>query len=152
MAKVKHVAEFFISLSKERTHYAITPLKLQKLLYYAQAFHLRDKKKTLFPEAIEAWKHGPVVPEIYRLYREYGYFTIPHSQFINEQLFTQQPKLVDCEIETIEKVWEDFGRLDGKFLEELTHQEDPWIFTDINEEIEIEKIIEYFANESELNV
>lgn len=146
MAKVIDVAEYFISLSEERTRFAITPLKLQKLLYYAQAFNLRDGKGILFPEAIEAWQHGPVVPKIYRKYKEYGYFSIPHIEFNNEDLFTEEPKLTDDEIETITEVWERFGHLDGKFLEELTHQEDPWIFTNINDEININDIENYFVD------
>ncbi|WP_077595966.1 Panacea domain-containing protein [Oceanobacillus kimchii] len=146
MANVRYVAEYFLSLSEERTPLAITPLKLQKLLYYAQAFSLRDRDGALFSEAIEAWKHGPVVPKIYRLYKNYGYFTIPHQDFINEDPFTGETKLNDDEIETINEVWEQFGHLDGKFLEELTHQEDPWLFADINDEIEIEDILEYFTN------
>lgn len=152
MARVKNVAEFFISLSEERTPYAITPLKLQKLLYYAQAFNLRDGKGVLFSEAIEAWKHGPVVPKIYRAYKDYGYFTIPHQEFDNVDPITDTLKLNPGEIETITEVWKQFGHLDGKFLEELTHQEDPWIFTNINEEIDINDIIEYFANEPVINV
>ncbi|WP_342495088.1 type II toxin-antitoxin system antitoxin SocA domain-containing protein [Bacillus sp. FSL K6-0046] len=152
MANVIDVAEYFISLSKERTRFAITPLKLQKLLYYAQAFSLRDRKATLFTEAIEAWKHGPVVPKIYRRYKDYGYFTIPHKEFENKGLVIEEPKLTDDEIETITEVWEQFGHLDGKFLEELTHQEDPWINTTINDVIEVQDIIDYFADEPALNI
>ncbi|MFD6211205.1 Panacea domain-containing protein [Peribacillus sp. NPDC060253] len=147
MANVRDVAKYFISLSEERTRLAITPLKLQKLLYYAQAFNLREGRDTLFPEPIEAWKHGPVVPEIYRAYKEYGYFTIPQIDFNNINPITNKPKLYPHEIETITRVWEQYGHLDGKFLEELTHQEDPWLDTDINEVIEIENIREYFSNE-----
>ncbi|WGD98342.1 Panacea domain-containing protein [Bacillus safensis] len=152
MANVIDVAEYFISLSEERTRFAITPLKLQKLLYYAQAFSLRDRKGTLFTEAIEAWQHGPVVPKIYRRYKDYGYFTIPHKEFDNKASVNEEPKLTDDEIETIKEVWEQFGHLDGKFLEELTHQEDPWIYTTINDVIEVQDIIDYFVDEPALNI
>lgn len=46
MAEVRNVAKYFLSKSIENTQYAITPLKLQKLLYYAQGIHLRDNNGT----------------------------------------------------------------------------------------------------------
>lgn len=142
MAEVKDVAKYFISLSEESTPYAITPLKLQKLVYYAQGFHLRDTGETLFDDNLFAWDHGPVVPKLYYEYQNYRYFTIPNEEFDN----TRQA-LNEKEIRTIQKVWEKYGHLDGKFLEELTHQEDPWLFTPKDYVIDIELIREYFANQ-----
>lgn len=146
MAEVRHVAEYFISLSEESTPLAITPLKLQKLLYYSQAYHLRDHRVPLFHEAIYAWEHGPVVPQIYRKYKNFGYLTIPHTDFEYADLITNEQKLNDDEIATINEVWEQLGHLDGKTLEELTHQEDPWLFTEINDVID-RGLIEHYFNQ-----
>src|SRR5438309_2092560 len=55
----------------------ITNLKLQKLLYYVQGFHLAMNGAPLFNEDIRAWDHGPVVPQVYRKYREYGAAALP---------------------------------------------------------------------------
>ncbi|MED3536220.1 type II toxin-antitoxin system antitoxin SocA domain-containing protein [Bacillus toyonensis] len=146
MAEVRNVAKYFIHLSEESTPYAITPLKLQKLLYYAQGFHLRDTGYPLFNDNLLAWAHGPVVRDIYDDYRHLGYFTIKSEPF-----YITNHELTNEEIETIENVWEEYGHLDGKLLEELTHQEDPWLFTHRNEVIDIDLIREYFANQLILN-
>ncbi|WP_026828216.1 Panacea domain-containing protein [Exiguobacterium artemiae] len=151
MARVKDVARYFIDLSVESTPYAITPLKLQKLLYYAQGFHLINTGERLFRAELEAWAHGPVVREIYFEYKEFGYHTITSKPFINKDLFLETPLLTDGEMATIEEVWEHFGDLDGKTLEELTHQEDPWLNTEINDEIEIKLIREYFKEQYQEN-
>lgn len=144
MAKVKDVARYFIDLSVESTPYAITPLKLQKLLYYAQGFHLINTGHRLFGAELEAWTHGPVVRQIYNEYRHLGYRVIPAEPFVNKDPFRGDELLKKEEVETIKEVWDAFGNLDGKTLEELTHQEDPWLNTDINKEIDVELIREYF--------
>lgn len=143
MAIVKDVAKYFINLSVESTPYAITPLKLQKLLYYAQGFHLMRTNRSLFNEDLEAWPHGPVVRSVYFDYKNYGYRTIPYEPFINDS----NSRLSNEEIAIIKDVWEKFGKLDGKTLEELTHQEDPWLNTELNKKIDIGLVREYFENE-----
>ncbi len=151
MANVLDVARYFLSLSKESTPYAITPLKLQKLAYYAQGFHLRDHKVRLFRDDILAWDHGPVVYRLWTEYNRYRYLTIPNKPFNNYDEFTEEEKLKDIEIKTIEKVWKNYGKLDGKYLEEMTHQEDPWLFTDKDDVIDINLIRDYFASQLVLN-
>lgn len=143
MAEVRDVAKYFLSLSQESTPYAITPLKLQKLVYYAQGFHLRDNGETLFDNDLLAWDHGPVVRLLFDDYRKYGYFTIPSEPFE-----CQNNELSEDEMRTINSVWERFGHLDGKYLEELTHQEDPWLYTQRNNRIDVDLIREYFTNEA----
>lgn len=139
MADVREVAKYLISLSRESSRYAITPLKLQKLVYYAQGYHLALTGEPLFEERLEAWEHGPVAPDIYHIYKKHRYFTIPREPFNDYQNY-----LDNEEITTLNRVWNNFGHLDGKTLEELTHQEDPWLFTDINDIIERELIADYF--------
>ena len=74
------VANYLLSYAKKRNS-SVDNLKLQKLLYYAQAWHLVFRGKPLFRERIEAWVHGPVVPLIYREYRKYGYLQITNYGF-----------------------------------------------------------------------
>ena len=97
----------------------ISPLKLQKLLYYAQAWSLVFRGKALFYEDIEAWIHGPVVPCVYRRYKHYGYNTLPEEDLINE--------LKTDEIDILNTVLMNYGRKSAKFLEELSHSEYPWL-------------------------
>ncbi|HDR7585532.1 hypothetical protein BW899_06625 [Bacillus mycoides] len=146
MANVRDVAKYFIHLSDESPLYAITPLKLQKLVYYAQGYHLRDTGKPLFKEDLLAWDHGPVVRKLYDDYKHLGYFTIAHEPFEDFE-----EKLNRKESKTIREVREKYGRLDGKFLEELTHQEDPWLYTGRNGVIDTDVIKKYFTRQLALS-
>jgi len=96
---------------------AISNLKLQKLLYYAQAWHLAFESKPLFGDRIEAWVHGPVVPNVFREYRE----------------FKWSPLMVECTehpapdvVQHAQKVLDAYGGFDAPQLERMTHGEDPW--------------------------
>lgn len=115
------VATYFLNLSlnDSRPNTKISHLKLQKLVYYAQAWHLAALGKSLFNERIEAWPHGPVSPELYQEYKEYGYQSIPH--FYRDVRFEN-----DLSKQIVEMVWSFYGSYDAKELEKLTHSEDPW--------------------------
>ena len=118
-ATVQEVANYFLSKSKKGTEEAITHLKLQKLVYYAQAWHLALKDgQPLFNSRIEAWIHGPVCPTLYNDYRGMGYKEL--------DIVSSPPELRGDIKEILDSVWEVYGSYDGKFLEELTHSEDPW--------------------------
>lgn len=115
------IAKYFIYLANSE-HKPITNKKLQKLLYYAQAWSVSALKKPLFTEKVEAWIHGPAIPEIYSEYKEFGGNPIVRD-------------IVDSEVETIQgkdkellnEVWSVYGRFDGDYLEALTHSETPWL-------------------------
>ena len=116
---VLEVAKYFLSISEPGTAKAITHLKLQKLVYYAQGYYLAVEDKPLFTERIEAWVHGPVCPDLYAVYRDYYYNEIPKKNV--------KTQLAECAKETIDMVWQVYGKYDGPELEQFTHQEDPWI-------------------------
>jgi len=93
--------------------------KLQKLVYYSQAWHLVWDGEPLFEEHIEAWANGPVVPALYRVHK--GDFKIhkwPGGKVKN---------LTDSQKSTIDAVWDYYGHRSGAWLRQLTHQEQPWI-------------------------
>ena len=69
--KAQNIADHFLAVANECGSF-ISNLKLQKLLYYAQAWHLAIYDTRLFPERFQAWVHGPVIPEIYHRYKEFG--------------------------------------------------------------------------------
>jgi uncharacterized phage-associated protein len=92
--------------------------KLQKLVYYAQAWHLVWENKPLFPERIEAWANGPVIPALYREHR--GEFTVSHIDGGNGAV------LSDRQREIVHNVVAAYGRLTGRQLARLTHEEQPW--------------------------
>lgn len=98
---------------------AVDPLKLQKLLYYIQAWSLVLREHPIFSEPLEAWVHGPVVPSVYRHYKGHSYQVIyipadPHS------IGSEEAQVIDLVCET-------YGKKTGTFLENLTHSEDPWL-------------------------
>jgi uncharacterized phage-associated protein len=110
----------------------VTNKKLQKLLYYIEAWNL-VYLKSLFSEDIEAWVYGPVVPEVYREYKKFGYSPItqkyPQSSSPSKKLKLLEKKLNICgdQKELIEAVLEKYGAMSSFQLERLTHSEIPWL-------------------------
>ncbi|AYB39947.1 SocA family protein [Brevibacillus sp. 7WMA2] len=126
MLNVFDVAVFFLSKSVSDTPHAITHLKLQKLVYYAQSWHKTILNKPLFNEEIEAWVHGPVIPSLYSMYKHWGYdvITPPQKETLN-QINIKLDSLPKTKA-ILEFVWGLYGTYTGKELEELTHREAPW--------------------------
>lgn len=76
--KAMDIAKYFINeLHPE-------PLKLQKLLYFAQGFSYAFYDKELFNDDFEAWVHGPVIPSIYHEYKSYEYNPIDLNYNLKE--------------------------------------------------------------------
>lgn len=110
---VFHIAKFFLSKN------SMTHKKLQKLCYYAQAWHLALNYDPLFEGEFEAWVHGPVCPELYSEYKKHGYDRIPKEDKIPEELDRDA-------IDFLESVYDTYGSFTGDQLESLTHMEAPW--------------------------
>lgn len=102
----------------------ITPLALQKLLYFAQGLYISSRGTPLFDDDCEAWVHGPVYPEVYSQYKKYGYNPIEdQNQFFDRH----HSELSADEQEVIRLVVRSFGLYSGKILECITHRERPWV-------------------------
>ena len=104
----------------ERTD-TITTMKLQKLAFYAQVQHLVTTGAPLFPEDFQAWRGGPVVPELYALHR--GMFLIRPGELVSGD----SSALTDAERALIDCVCSALGSLTGAELSERTHLESPWL-------------------------
>lgn len=98
----------------------MTAMKLQKLVYYSQAWHLVWDEETLFTDRIEAWANGPVVPALYARHR--GRFTVQPL----EPVGGDPSVLTESERETVDLVLGAYGNATAQWLSELTHQEAPW--------------------------
>jgi uncharacterized phage-associated protein len=96
---------------------ALSTWKLQKLVYYSQAWHLVWEDSPLFRERIEAWANGPVVPHLYGQHR--GMFQVSSWRGDSSRLTEQQRQ-------TIDRVLDFYGPRDAFWLSELTHTEAPW--------------------------
>ena len=112
MFDINDVADEFLSIE------SMTQKKVQKLRGYAQGWYSAITQKKLFNDQIQAWVHGPVSPKLYDRFKMYGYNKIPkkESKTTNEELKG-----------IVRQIYRIYGKLDGDQLEELTHQESPWM-------------------------
>lgn len=135
------IAEWFLYynrlMMRESGADLISNLKLQKLLYYAQGCYLAIKDQPLFDEPIVAWDHGPVVEEVYRIYRSNRSNGIQYDEDFNENI---DPETTDI----LKQVYSVFGQYSAWGLRNMTHQELPSINTQRNAEISQESIKQYF--------
>jgi uncharacterized phage-associated protein len=97
------------------------PLKLQKLLYYAQAWSLAWRAKPMFEDTIEAWVYGPVVESVYQAYKKYGQEPIPQPERGDPNALSSD------DLQTLRAVVDEYWRYAGTTLSDLTHSEPPWV-------------------------
>lgn len=150
-SKIDKIANYIIYMCED-----ITPLALQKLLYYSQAFCRIFTGKFLFEDDCQAWVHGPVYTNIYNKFSEFG-----GNVIFNEysQSYENGPIYLDDqnEQEVVDCVIKYFGMYSGKTLELMTHMERPWRETrsglkenEISNRVIEKKMIEsYFTLEKE---
>jgi uncharacterized phage-associated protein len=113
MASAQEIAKYIIK------SLPVDNLKLQKLLYYSQAVYLvLHAKEPLFPEPIEAWDYGPVVPPVYHEYKNYGFEILTPN--------TESTTLNLDEMKAIDMTLACFGNMSGPELINQTHGEPPW--------------------------
>ena len=117
--KAQDVGQYFLYLASQEKE-PITNKKLQKLVYYAQAWSLVLNNKKLFSEPIEAWVHGPAVRSLYVQYKKFGFAPI------QEEIKLDSIKVSGKAKELVDTVWNAYGKLDASYLEMLTHSEEPW--------------------------
>ncbi|WP_043755757.1 Panacea domain-containing protein [Imhoffiella purpurea] len=115
MATFKDVARYITE-----QHGQLTAMKLQKLLYYAQAWNLVWEEEPLFEDDFQAWANGPVLPSLYAMHR--GMFKVDASLFTDGCV----DALTDVQRENIDRVLSFYGKQTAQWLSDLTHQEDPW--------------------------
>ena len=97
----------------------MSAMKLQKLVYYTQAWHLVWEDKELFSEEIQAWANGPVIPSLYAIHQ--GTFSLEPGFFKGDTT-----AISDESKDVIERVLTFYGDKDAQWLSDLTHMEDPW--------------------------
>jgi uncharacterized phage-associated protein len=145
VATALSVAQELVRLSlSEPEPDPLTNLRLQKLLYYAQAWSLMVRGSELFPEDMEARRHGPVVPDVYRHFAEGSSSAIVAAERVTES------DLSDDEREFVGRVWEAYKRYSAVRLAEMMHDETPWrkAWDGRPAPIPIEAIEEFFATQA----
>lgn len=120
VATAINVAQYFLSLAADEPEAEhLTPMHIQKLLYYAQGFSLTYRDRPLFPEVIEAWTHGPVVPEVYREFAHLSGGPIMPDKMRAHHLSGEDQEFVSS-------VWEEYRKHSASALRAMTHNEPPW--------------------------
>jgi len=149
MISAKTLAEYLIYLNHkiQGQDTDITPMKLQKLLYYCQGYSLAFTGKPIFFEPIEAWMHGPVIDSVYQEYKKYKNEVIPVTEEKNFENIDETAKSI-ADFVVDEKKW-----LNAYALSNSTHNEAPWKNTFENDSyfhknvISNEKIKDFFSRE-----
>lgn len=142
MANAYELANYLVYLTHDSFE-DLTNMKINKLLYFAQGHCLQKTGRPLFPDKIEAWRHGPIIEAVYQAYRKYG--DSPISEY--------NPAILD-QVSTAEKdllfdIAREYGRYTASALRNLTHVVDgPWYSVydpdSAHVEIPVPLIKEYF--------
>lgn len=122
MTTAEDVARHLIRLAGTETEdpapEPMTAMRLQKLLYYCQGWHLAWHGRPLFADRIEAWKYGPVVPPLYDKLKPNGGGPLPDQG--------EPRSLSDDERAAVEQVWAHYKQFSACGLKDKTHEEPPW--------------------------
>ena len=102
---------------------AITPLKLQKLLYFVYKKYLYDTRTSLLTEHLEAWPRGPVSPVVYQAFKHYGSSPIDDYAKINNKINMINSDYIPF-WSAVEYVYHNYGDLDAITLVNITHEQD----------------------------
>jgi uncharacterized phage-associated protein len=119
--KVFDVADYFLCLQDSDCGDYISNLKLQKLCYYAQGFSLALTNERLFDNDIEAWQHGPAIPELYNKYKQYGAGALPISEEFRFDGMKER-----CG-DLLGEIYQKYGQYSAWRLRDMTHCEPPWL-------------------------
>jgi uncharacterized phage-associated protein len=151
MASAYEVARYLVRLAAhdEEPDY-LTNRRLQKLLYYAQAWSLAMRDKPLFDDRIEAWASGPVVPSVCDRFEGLWRRVLLPDDVEEERVIEMEPDEVDF----VASVWESYKAFSPSRLREMTREEDPWRkargnlspIVRCNEEITLESMRDYFTH------
>ncbi|MCH5267728.1 MAG: DUF4065 domain-containing protein [Lachnospiraceae bacterium] len=117
-SKINSVIQYLLNQCED-----ITPLALQKALYYIQGFYYAFYETFLFSEDCQAWVHGPVYKDVYLRYRNYRFDPISTSTTFDASIFSAGEKAI------YDSVINSICCYSGKILERFTHNETPWLTT-----------------------
>jgi uncharacterized phage-associated protein len=120
MLTCHNVADYLLAQQDAESGDTISNLKLQKLVYYAQGYHLAIYDEPLFSEQIEAWTHGPVVPDLYHRFKSYGSSSLPVVTELDLSIFNNSVQ------ELLDEVYSVFNQFSAWTLRNMTHEEKPW--------------------------
>ncbi len=134
----KYIADYMLTMSDPDIGDIISNMKLQKLIYYAQGFHLALFDVPLFEEPIVAWEHGPVVESVYQDFKKFGASAIEVPHELDDTILSDDQK------DLMKEVYEVYGQFSAWKLRNMTHNELPWLQTPKNEIISVDLMKSFF--------
>jgi len=134
-----YVANYILTLNDNEEGELISHLKLQKLLYYTQGIGLAFLNQPVFEEKIAAWQHGPVVPAIWDVFKQYGSGPIPKPEGFEPRIIQENVRAL------IDEVYMMYGQYTAWKLRNMTHEEAPWMQTPVNDEITHDRMKSHFV-------
>lgn len=127
----KSVANYFLELAKASGE-TISPMKLQKLVYYAHGWYAGYTGTPLIDETVEAWQYGPVISSLYHEFKQFGAGSITSKalDFDGGSFYEVRPPDDQAIQKFLKNVWDSYGKYTGLKLSEFTHSIDgPWDVT-----------------------
>jgi uncharacterized phage-associated protein len=121
------IANHFIQKSTDNC-VPLTPMKLLKLVYISHGWYLGLSGKPLISDQVQAWKYGPVVPQLYQYFKKFGDSAITEKAYYQTKEGSYYYTLSDTNLATfLDKVWNVYCNFSGLELSALTHEKDtPW--------------------------
>jgi uncharacterized phage-associated protein len=135
---VYEIADYFLAQADPEAGDTISNLVLQKLVYYAQGFWLALYDQPLFPDPICKWQHGPVVPDLYHKYKQFGSGPIPAAEGVDLDKFPSEVR------ELLDEVYTEYGQFSAWKLRDMTHAEPPWDAAELKGLYSLEVMRDYF--------
>ena len=133
------LSEYIVRQFSHQSPDGITPMKLQKLLYYIKVWTLVAGYQFVQGN-FEHWDYGPVNRQVYNHYKNYGNSAISLSKLDELNISGVEKELVDF-------ILENYISFDAFTLSAMTHTEEPWKKTQSNEPISDELIISYYGQQ-----
>lgn len=137
------IAEYILWYCENELEKPITNLTLQKMLYYVQGYYLKKYNEPMFDNTMEAWQYGPVVPDVYFIYKDNRKEVIKGVAMKDEKVISKEDKIF------LNSLLQQLIKINPWALVRKTHSEKPWdknFINEMNVEIPISDMEEYFCN------
>lgn len=124
----KSIANYFLDLANDSGE-EISPMKLQKLVYYAHGWYAGYTGRPLIDESVKAWQYGPAIPSLYDEFKQFGAGSITGKATCFEGMELREvPHPEDVNLcKFLDNVWASYGRFTELRLSEMSHAPDgPW--------------------------
>lgn len=119
MYDARQIANWFIKKAAQENR-QLSIMQLLKLVYIAHGWHLEMRKSPLIHNKIEAWKYGPVIPDVYNAFRRQGIK-------IRDEVAIAGQAISDYDAHLLNEIYRIYGHMPAQKLSDITHEDgSPW--------------------------